>query len=207
MSIMTKETFINCSYYIFLTKGGGDYQGQCAEALRLFPLPNRKLTVKHHETIGDLYMAAVYILGQLSICGQKDIFTGKTRQLKWSNPKNLREVRNYNDTLEAIKAIVDQGEGASPYNPLQQNVDSSELSHYFKFSSIYHGRHITTFNVTNEKVHGNNEEVRQISLIAIKFFKEQHNEKYKFEHFKHGCVKECAHAQALFIFFVLIYIT
>ena len=138
--------------------GGDDYQGQCAEALGFFPLPNRKVTEKNHETIGDLYMAVVYILGQLSICGQKDIFTGKTRQLKWSNPKILREVGSYKDALEAIKAIVDQGEGASPYNPLQQNVDSSELSHYFKFSSIYHGRHITTFNVTNEKVYDNNEE-------------------------------------------------
>jgi hypothetical protein len=113
-------------------------------------------------------MAVVYVLGQLSICGKKEIFTGKTRQIKWSNPKNLREVTNYKDALEAIKAIVDQGEGASPYNPLQQNVDSSELSHSFKFSSIFHGRHITTFNVTNEKVYNNNEEVGFISKATMR---------------------------------------
>ena len=104
-------------------------------------------------------MTVVYILGQLSICGQKDIFTGKTRQLKWSDPKHVREVTNYEEALAAIKGIVDQGEGASPYNPLQQNIDSSELSHYYKFSSIFHGRQITTFNVTNEKVYNNNKEV------------------------------------------------
>ena len=104
-------------------------------------------------------MSVVYILGQLSICGKKDIFTGKTKQLEWSDPKHLRKVTSYDEALKAIKAIVDQGEGASAYNPLQQNVDSSELSHYFKFSSIFHGRQITTFNVTNEKVHYNNEQV------------------------------------------------
>ena len=66
-----------------------------------------------------------------------------------------------NSALKAMKAIVDQGEGASAYNPLQQNVDSSELAHYFKFSSIFHGRQITTFNVTNENVYNNNEQVNQ----------------------------------------------
>jgi hypothetical protein len=106
-------------------------------------------------------MSVVYILGQLSICGKKDIFTGKTKQLKWSDPELLREVKDYDSALKAMKAIVDQGEGASAYNPLQQNVDSSELAHYFKFSSIFHGRQITTFNVTNEKVYNNNEQVNQ----------------------------------------------
>ena len=132
---------------------------QCEETLSLFPRPNEKVTKKNHKTIGDVYMSVVYLLGQLSICGKKNIFTGKTKQLEWSDPELLREVKDYESALKAIKSIVDQGEGASAYNPLQQNMDSSELSHYFKFSSIFHGRQITTFNVTNKNVHNNNEKV------------------------------------------------
>ena len=128
------------------------------------------ITEKNHNTIGDLYTAVVYILGQLSICGKKDIFTGTTTQLKWDKPEHVREVHSYEDALKAIKAIVAQGEGASPYNPLQQNVDSSELSHYFQFSSIFHGREITTFNVnvTHEKVYKNNEQVNhRVPLLIL----------------------------------------
>ena len=141
-----------------------DHSAICKDALDFFPLPKQMLTQKNHNTIGDLYMAVVYVLGQLSICGKKDIFTGTTTQLKWGNPEYLREVHSYDDALEAIKAIVAQGEGASPYNPLQQNSSDSELSHYFKFSSIYHGREITTFNVsvTHEKVYKNNKEVNYV---------------------------------------------
>ena len=107
-------------------------------------------------------MSVVYVLGELAICGRKHIFTGKTKQLELPNKNLLRKVTSYEDALKAIKAIVDQGKGASAYNPLQQNVDSSELAHYFKFSSIFHGHGITTFNVTHKKIYNNNKEVNTV---------------------------------------------
>ncbi|XP_028390804.1 uncharacterized protein LOC114515704 [Dendronephthya gigantea] len=130
--------------------------GKCKEALALFPPPSKELTKTSHDTIGDLYMSIVYILGEIAICGRKQIFTGTTKQQEWPKKNLLRKVTNYEDALRAIKAIVDQGEGASAYSPLQQNVDSSELAHYFKFSSIYHGKGLATFNVTYEKIFNNN---------------------------------------------------
>ena len=88
-------------------------------------------------------MSVVSLLTKVSNCGEKDIFTGTTRQLKWRDEKRIIEVKNFDDALKAIELIVDQGEGASPYNPLQQNVGRSELSHYYKFSTIFHGNKIT----------------------------------------------------------------
>ena len=136
----------------------------------MFPLPDKELTQTKHDTIGDFYMSVVYLLGRLSICGLKDIFTGRTKQLTWSNPRLLREVHSYNEALGVIQSIVDQGEGASPYNPLQQNFNSSDLAHYFKFASIYHGRELAVIDVTHEKVYKKNKEVFEILFIHFFLF-------------------------------------
>jgi hypothetical protein len=143
-------------------------------------------------------MAVVYILGQLSICGKKDIFTGKTKQLEWPDRKHLRVVNDFDSALEAIKAIVDQGEGASAYNPLQQNVDSSELAHYFKFSSMFHGRQITTFNVTNEKVFNNNEQVNKRSVAM-------HFTQYGRDDFDHYKVMKCEYCSSRILHWAILY--
>lgn len=119
------------------------YNKRCEQVLSQFPSTDKDITQTSYDTIGEFYMAIVYLLGRLSICGKKDIFNGWTKQLGWVDPKRLREVGNYDEALEGIKIIVDQGEGASAKNPLQQNANSSTLAHYFMFAAIFQGRELS----------------------------------------------------------------
>ena len=96
----------------------------------------------NHNTIGELYMAIIFVLGKLTNCGRNNsIFTPTRKQLEFGP---LVKVIDYKTALEGIQIIVEQGEGASPCNPLQSN-DSKTISHYFHFSSIVHKRAVKAF--------------------------------------------------------------
>ena len=56
------------------------------------------------------------------------------------------KVTDYISAVDAIEAIVDQGEGSSPCNPdAISEVGNKELSHYYTFLSVSHGREIEVY--------------------------------------------------------------
>ena len=64
------------------------------------------------------------------------------------------KVTDYLSAVDAIEAIVDQGEGSSPCNPdAISEVGNKELSHYYTFLSVSHGREIEVYpNPSREEV-------------------------------------------------------
>ncbi len=90
----------------------------------------------HHNTIGEVYQAIVYLISHLNNTGQLP-FWDSVPQLTIGT---VIKVDNVTSALKAIKTIVSEGEGASPCNPLETNNDTDSLSHYFKFTSIIRKR-------------------------------------------------------------------
>ncbi|KAK3740673.1 hypothetical protein QZH41_019042, partial [Actinostola sp. cb2023] len=102
--------------------------------------------VKHHNTIGGFYNHILNSLGHLTDCGKNNsIFTGdEARQVDfWSVHGHKTIVTDYYSAVEAVKVIVEQGEGSSPCNPMSwSNGTTKDLSHYFLFYSITENRQI-----------------------------------------------------------------
>lgn len=122
---------------------------------RLGDLWNEPL-LRHYNTIGSLYNRILKALGYLTNCGQNNgIFTGDPkRQItpdhwmshKKSEKPNIFKVVDYKSAVDAVKEIVEQGEGSSPCNPLAVYANhTDELSHYFLFSSIVEGYNLTIY--------------------------------------------------------------
>ena len=82
------------------------------------------------------------MLGHLTNCGRNNsIFTGEHgKQVDvsgWSVKGDSMEVFDYYSAVDAIRFIVEQGEGSDPCNPVAWNQqDNKDLSHYFLFYSI-----------------------------------------------------------------------
>lgn len=93
--------------------------------------------MKHHNTIGAFYYHIFNALSNLIDCGKNNsIFTGnRSRQVNlsgWSVHGHTIEVHNYLTAVDAIKEIIEQGEGSSPCNPVARDTGSKkDLSHYF----------------------------------------------------------------------------
>ena len=74
-----------------------------------------------------------------------------TEQVKWPWEYNsssfgyLVPVTNVSSAREAIKMIIDQGEGAGILSP-DQNFGEGELAHFYKFEEIVCGRHLKKIN-------------------------------------------------------------
>ena len=51
------------------------------------------------------------------------------------------QIRSLSDARRAIKEVIRQGEGASPFDPDDVR-RHGELAHYYKFSEIVQGRRI-----------------------------------------------------------------
>ena len=106
------------------------------------------ILVYHNNTIGGFYKHILHGLGYLTDCGTNNsIFTGDvSKQVthnNWTANGHSMKVTNYSSAVYAIKAIIDQGEGSSPCNPDATSQEKEEeLSHYYTFLSIYHGREI-----------------------------------------------------------------
>ena len=107
--------------------------------------------VYHKKTIGGFYRHILQGLGYLTDCGaDNSIFTGdESKQVTydmWKLSGHNMKVTDYVSAVDAIKAIVDQGEGSSPCNPdAISEVGNKELSHYYTFLSVSHGREIEVY--------------------------------------------------------------
>lgn len=112
-------------------------------------------------TIGFIYDKIKESLQYLHKAG-KISFGHKERQLQgWSNPGDLNYILSLEDALKAIDQIEDQGEGSKPFSPVDEDKDPDtglyELSHYYKFSEIVHGRRIVvhedkSFSYTGDRI-------------------------------------------------------
>lgn len=123
--------------------------------LKQGPYPSDDLKiVKHHNTIGGFYMHILHALGNLTDCGlNHSIFTGnESLQVdfrKYSVHHDGMKVTNYSTAVEAIRKIVDQGEGSSVCNPLAWSYyGEKQLSHYFLFYSVVEKRELQVVNST-----------------------------------------------------------
>lgn len=111
--------------------------------------PDAKDLDHHQMTIGWFYDIIKRGFKTLNKeLGHDGLFTGDpTRQMtSWHGEGDMIEVTNLKSAKKAIKEIVEEGEGASPYNPKFQG----DLAHYYKFSEIVEGREI----VINRKKNG-----------------------------------------------------
>lgn len=72
--------------------------------------------------------------------------------------------------------ITEQGEGASPCNPLQVDVEKDKhLSHYYAFSSIVNKRYVKKINLSNITVGANhtaedNKVMRKVDVFFVAMF-------------------------------------
>lgn len=57
----------------------------------------------------------------------------------WTGPGKLWKILNAEDAKNALKEIMEQGEGRGPLDP---DADRSELAHYYRFAEIVHGRRL-----------------------------------------------------------------
>ena len=97
---------------------------------------------KHSMTIGWFYKQIAQGFEHLvKKLGKENVFVGDaTRQLtEWEFGGTMIPVYNLKDALAAIKEIVEEGEGASPFNPMDGD---HELAHYYKFAEIVEGRRL-----------------------------------------------------------------
>lgn len=92
---------------------------------------------RHGETIGWFYEEIDHAIDTLN--AQGNIFTGDpARQLRgWPSGGNLFAVTDAATAHAAIQEIVEQGEGASPIDP---DDEQRALAHYYKFAEIVNGR-------------------------------------------------------------------
>ena len=96
----------------------------------------------NHNTIGQLYTAILIVMAKLECDGELK-FNGTKHQLevRGGGGKEVTKVHDFGTAVQAIKNIMEEGEGSSPCNPLDE---SSGLSHYYKFASIANRRHLKT---------------------------------------------------------------
>ena len=111
-------------------------------------LPSTDDLVYHNNTIGGFYRYILQGLGYLTDCGTNDsIFTGDvSKQVTyngWKVSGHSMKVTDYISAVDAIEAIVHQGEGSSPCDPDAISEEGKEkLSHYYTFLSVIQGHEI-----------------------------------------------------------------
>lgn len=96
--------------------------------------------LRHHGlTIGWFYEQISDAFVRLS--DQGNLFVGDPRRQvsEWWGRGKMITVRDLASAQAAIHEIVEQGEGASPFDPRD---GYAELAHFYKFSEIVHGRRI-----------------------------------------------------------------
>jgi hypothetical protein len=99
-----------------------------------FPVKTFAAEVGKPKTIGEFYAA---IIGELKKLHSGDFSTDASRQLTTGfGPLRTILIHDVDSAIEAIKLIVDQGEGTkrSPLDPERQP------AHYYRFAEIYYGK-------------------------------------------------------------------
>ena len=97
---------------------------------------------RNHNTIGAFYNHILNALSNLTDCGKDNsIFTGDPNKQvdfhHWSVHGRSLKVTDFFTAVEAIRDIVEQGEGSSPCNPIAWDTGKiKDLSHYFLFYSV-----------------------------------------------------------------------
>lgn len=139
----------------FLKDSNDEKEGNIKKKSKQGPYPSDNLKiVKHHNSIGGFYMHILNALGKLTDCGRDNsIFTGdpslQVDFKKYSVHYQGMKVTDYYTAVEAIRLIVDQGEGSSPCNPLAWSFYGTEqLSHYFLFYSVVENHELQVVNST-----------------------------------------------------------
>ena len=128
--------------------------------------------MKHHNTIVGFFMHILNALGKLTDCGRDNsIFTGDPSLQddfkKYSVHYQGMKVTDYYTAVEAIRLIVDQGEGSSPCNPLAWSFYGTEqLSHYFLFYSVVENHELQVVNSTTPPDNNYGELVLDYSKVS-----------------------------------------
>ena len=140
----------------------------CDDILPLYNqfINKEKDIITNHNTIGELYAFILIVLAKLE-CEGKLNFDNKKPQLEIAGERSLEvmKVTDFETATQAIKMIVEEGEGSSPCNPLD---DNSDLSHFYKFSSMAKKHHLKRF-----KKNGN-----EVSVIIESFIIKSFHAKY-----------------------------
>ena len=122
----------------------------CDDILPLYNqfINKEKDMINNHNTIGELYAFILIVLAKLECEGQLN-FDNQKQQLEVAGERKLEviKVTDFESATQAIKNIVEEGEGSSPCNPLD---DSSDLSHFYKFSSMAKKRHLKRLKKNSE---------------------------------------------------------
>lgn len=90
-------------------------------------------------TIGWFYDEIKRSLAELSNAGEISFGNAERQVSDWTGTGKLYVITSLDDAVAAINEIKEQGEGASPLDPDDQD---RELAHYYKFSEIVRGRRI-----------------------------------------------------------------
>ena len=109
----------------------------------------QKELLNYKGGIASFYTHVIFVLAHLTDCGTNNsIFTGNvSRQLatdesRYGNGK-LKKVTDYVSAVEAMKVIIQEGEGTSECDPAVHYFDAQDdLSHYSMFHTIIKGHRV-----------------------------------------------------------------
>ena len=127
-------------------KASGNFEGKRRELLN------------YKDGIASFYTHVIFVLAHLTNCGTNNsIFTGNvSRQLttdesRYGNGK-LKKVTDYVSAIEAMKVIIQEGEGTSSCDPAVHYFDAQDdLSHYSMFHTIIKGHRVNIKRKTDPK--------------------------------------------------------
>ncbi|WP_147125300.1 ferritin-like domain-containing protein [Shimia ponticola] len=91
---------------------------------------------RHFDTIGDFYLFLIAAIERLGPSIFKDGHPQIIARKWFPNPKEMFEITDVETACEAIRVIVDQGEGSKD-DPFDE---FGEPSHYYRFQEIIKGR-------------------------------------------------------------------
>jgi hypothetical protein len=104
-------------------------------------------------TVGWFYDEIKKGLTQLSRDGKITFGHTEKQVIEWGGNVKIDKITRLKDALDAIEKIKDQGEGANAHDPSDGD---GELAHYYRFSEIVHGAHLTVkegkFSYTGEVI-------------------------------------------------------
>ena len=101
----------------------------------------------HHNTIGAFYERIKQSMKVLAKNGQLSFKNDTSNQVLNAPRRDVKPVTNLTDALEALEDIIEQGEGSNMADP---DDSTGELSHYYKFAEIVHGKRLVQDPITKQ---------------------------------------------------------
>ena len=108
-----------------------------------------KTSIITNSTIGLFYNQALNCMKEL--VSKDNIFNGSQQQVEWpwdNSYGTVYKVHNLSTAEMAINEIQEQGEGASPLDPMVTTGGDGGLAHFYKFKEIACGKQLTRKNNT-----------------------------------------------------------